>query len=72
MEGAAANARYDAIHEDKPFHNGDFTSWAKERSPRHPYHARDGVSIWVHDEDLSPDDDFLTDPREAVPSGDTS
>lgn len=71
MESAAANARYDAKHEARPYHDGTFQSWAKERSPHHPYHARDGVSIWVHDVDLAPDDDFLTD-GEAVPRGNTS
>lgn len=59
METAAANARYDELHEDKPYHDGNFGSWSKERSPLHPYHARDGVNIWVHDVDLSPDDRFL-------------
>lgn len=63
METDAANARYDAKHEKRPFHDGTFPKdphkWAEKRSSRHPYHARDGVSIWVHDVDLSPDDDFL-------------
>jgi hypothetical protein len=60
MENAAANARYDDKHRDKPYHDGQFKSWAKDRSPHHPYHARDGVTVWVHDEDLNPDDAFLT------------
>lgn len=59
METAAANSRYDAKHEKRPYHDGTFKSWAEKRSPGHPYHARDGVTIWVHDEDLSPDDNFL-------------
>ncbi len=60
MEEAAANRGYDKLHEALPYHDGTFTSWAKEHSPSHPYHARDGVRIWVAPEDLSPDDKFLS------------
>lgn len=59
MERAAANERFEAKHKDRPYHDGYRKSWAKERSPQHPYHFRDGVNVWVHDVDLSPDDDFL-------------
>lgn len=67
MENAAANARYTALHEKRPYHDGTFTSWAKERSDRHPYHADWGTTVWVHDVDLSPNDDFLT--NEEAPYG---
>lgn len=63
MESAAANRAYDALHEDRPFHDGTHTMWAKEASPDTPYHARDGVTVWVTPADLSPDDTFLTDPN---------
>lgn len=59
MESAAANDRYESKHKDRPYHDGSFKSWAKDRSRQHPYHFRDGVTVWVHDVDLSPDDDFL-------------
>lgn len=59
MEAAAADALLDEKHKDRPFHDGTRKSWAKERSPQHPYHFRDGAKLWVHDIDLSPDDDFL-------------
>lgn len=59
MASASANARYDELHEARPYHDGTFSSWSKERGSAHPFHARDGVTIWVHDTDLSPDDDFL-------------
>lgn len=59
MEQAAAEWRYDALHKAKPYHDGTFTSWAEERSLKHPYHARDGVSVWVAEADLTPHDHFL-------------
>lgn len=59
MEAASANALYDKRHDALPFHDGTFESWAKHRTPSHPYHFRDGVTVWVHTEDLAPDDDFL-------------
>jgi hypothetical protein len=59
MEQAAADARYDGLHKELPYHDGTFKRWAKERSPQFPYHFRDGVRIWVSDEDLSPHDHFL-------------
>ncbi len=59
MDRAAANAKYDRLHEKTPFHDGTFEHWAKERSVSHPYSHRDGVTIWLADTDLSPDDHFL-------------
>lgn len=53
------NALYDAKHAERPYHDGEFESWSKERSPMHPYHYRDGVTVWAHDVDLTPDDKFL-------------
>lgn len=67
MEVQAANRRYDELHEDRPYHDGSFTRWAKEPSRQTPYHYRDGVSVWVAPVDLSPDDNFLTDAK-AVPT----
>ncbi|KAB2807983.1 hypothetical protein F9L07_25270 [Pimelobacter simplex] len=64
MARASANARYDDLHDERPYHDGTFTHWAKDRSAAHPFHARDGVTIWVTTEDLTPDDDFLSDNRE--------
>jgi hypothetical protein len=59
MEQAAAEWRYAELHKDLPFHDGTFTSWAKERSLSHPYHLSDGVSVWVAESDLTPHDHFL-------------
>lgn len=65
METAAANAKYDRLHKDAPFHNGimgeggDFTSWSATQSDAHPYHFRDGVRIWVAETDHNPGDRFL-------------
>lgn len=57
---AAAEAAYDALHEDKPFHDGSFRLWSAKRGGKYRFHYRDGVTLTVHREDLSPDDDFLT------------
>lgn len=59
MDLAAAERKWAALHDDAQWHDGEFKSWAKERSDSHPYHLNDGVRIWVADVDYSPDDDFL-------------
>ena len=56
---AAAERLYALLHEDKPFHDGSFTKWAKEPSRGFPFHYLDGVSIWLSPVELNPDDDFL-------------
>lgn len=60
MATAGAEALYAQLHEGAPFHDGTFKSWAQKRSRTHPYHFSDGVTIWVAEEDLTPDDDFLS------------
>lgn len=62
MALAAAQRKYDELHEAKPFHDGTFKVWAEKRSDRTPFHYLDGVRIWVSAHDLTPDDDFLNDP----------
>jgi hypothetical protein len=57
---ASAEARYDALHDKAPFHDGTFTKWAAARDDAHPYHFRDGVTVWVSPTDVNPDDDFLS------------
>lgn len=59
METAAANARYDDIHKDEPFHDGTFENWSAKRTHAFPYHARDGVVIGASTTNLNPDDAFL-------------
>lgn len=61
MEREAADAKWQALHKDRPWHNGSFTSWAPHRSDEHPYHLSHGVVIGVAETDLRPDDAFLTD-----------
>jgi hypothetical protein len=60
MDQAAAEWRYDELHKEMPFHDGTRKSWSVERTRSHPYHYRDGASIWVASVDLNPDDDFLS------------
>lgn len=69
MELAAANRRYDAIHQDRPFHDGKFQAWSDKPSPMTPYHFRDGVTITVAETDLHPDDRFLDAPGLSLPPG---
>lgn len=59
MQLAAVNAMYDDLHREKPFHDGTERIWTAERSALTPFHYRDGVSIWLSETDLTPDDDFL-------------
>lgn len=64
MEQAGARARYERLHKEAPYHDGSFSSWAKERTNSHPYGMFDGVTIWVADRDLTPDDKFLSPHRQ--------
>ncbi len=70
MELQAAQAAYDRLHEDRPYHNGTFTDWAEKADELHPYRYTDGVTIDVADFDLDPDDHFMDDefaqPRQLV------
>lgn len=71
MEREAADRAYAELHEARPFHDGSFMSWSAERTRSHPYHFRDGVTVYVADEDAAPWDEFTT--RESVsplPPGD--
>lgn len=67
MEREAASVAYEALHgASAAWHDGTFTSWAKDRSPEHPYPASAGMSIGVAKRDLAPHDLFTTD-RDASP-----
>lgn len=57
MQTLGADRLYALEHEDEPFHDGYFTSWAKKPSASHPFHFRDGVTFVLTDTDLQPDDD---------------
>lgn len=67
MERAAAEARYDKLHEDRPYHDGAFLNWSDKRNGHYPYHYKDGVTVWVAAEDHNPDDDFLSPPAPPRP-----
>ncbi len=34
-------------HKEEPWHDGTFTTWAKEFSVETPSHFSDGMTIWV-------------------------
>lgn len=63
MLANGAARRWALKHKDKPFHDGDFQSWAKEPSNSHPYHFEDGVRVWVSRDDPGPDFLLEDDPR---------
>lgn len=59
MQLAAINALYDEQHKAKPYHDGLFRIWGEKRTPLTPFHYREGVTLWISREDLTPGDDFL-------------
>lgn len=61
METDAARARWQRLHDDKPWHNGRFEGWSADPSTATPYFRDMGVTIWAAEVDLNPDDDFLGD-----------
>jgi hypothetical protein len=68
MEREAANAKYERLHKDRPWHDGTFSStWSSEPSSRYPYKYDMGVTIGVSETDLRPDDAFLTDEKAPWP-----
>lgn len=60
MQLKGAERLYGLLHEEQPFHDGSFRSWAKSPSTSHPFHYLDGVSIWLSPTELDADDDFLS------------
>jgi hypothetical protein len=66
MERAGVQAKYDARHQKLPWHDGTFTSWAKDRSDSHPYHHSSGTTIWVSTVDHGLGGDFLGSALEGV------
>lgn len=62
MNEAAARHRYEELHRERPFHDGSFSRWSKERTESTPFHFQDGVEVYVSLTDDNPDDDFLTPP----------
>lgn len=60
MQLQAAMALYADLHADRPFHDGTFENWAAERSRAFPFRYDDGVSFYLAESDVDPDDDFLS------------
>lgn len=59
MQLKAAQRAYGERHKGQPFHDGTFTHWAEKWSPHMPFHYMDGVTIWMSETDVNPDDKFL-------------
>lgn len=59
MQLKAAQRAYDERHKAQSFHNGTFTHWSEKWSPYTPFHYMDGVTLWMSEVELSPDDNFL-------------
>lgn len=58
MMRSAAQDKYKALHEERPYHDGSFTDWAKDRSAQYPFHFEAGVTVDVAEDDLHPWDEF--------------
>ena len=61
MQLAAAMALYADLHEERPYHSGNFDEWSDKRSRDFAFHYSDGVSFYLAETDVNPDDDFLGD-----------
>lgn len=72
METQAAQARFERLHKDAPWHDGTFESWAEKPSRTHPYHHSHGTTIWVADTDLGLGGDFLAVGQVDAPQSDAS
>lgn len=59
MQQKGAQRLYEILHKDEPYHDGTFEAWAKDPSPDFPFHFADGVTIWMAEVDVNPDDKFL-------------
>lgn len=59
MQLKAAVRIYENLHKDKPWHDGSFQIWSDQFSRLTPFHFSDGVTIWLSETDLAPDDKFL-------------
>lgn len=70
-EARAADRKYTAMHQERPYHDGKFANWSERATPFTPYHYDDGVNIYVAPFDINPDDNFLNS-GEAVPDGGSS
>lgn len=70
MQEQAANARFQRLHEARPWHDGTFTSWAEKPDEEHPYHFTHGTTVWVAETDHGYGGDFLTDESPRLNGGD--
>lgn len=59
MQLEAAKRRFERLHQDRPYHDGTMTLWAKDSSDAFPFHYADGVSVWMAPVDLGLGGDFL-------------
>lgn len=53
-----AEAAYEALHKKRPWHDGTFTDWVKDRDADHPFYFTHGVKVGVAEVDVNPWDDF--------------
>lgn len=57
----AAKRLFSLLHEERPYHNGDFTGWSKEPSVSTPFHYGDGHRFYMAPVDVAPWDEWTTD-----------
>jgi hypothetical protein len=58
-ERMAAHARFEQLHQEKPYHDGAWGGWAKNPSEDAPYHFLQGATVWVAQADFGQGGDFL-------------
>lgn len=63
MEREGAQGRYRDLHKDREHHDGTFTRWSAKRTRETPFGFDEGVTIGVSETDLTPWDDFTTNPE---------
>lgn len=59
-EQQAAEAAYERLHEKRPWHNGDMSSWSEKPDAEHPYRYSHGVTIWAAETDHGHGGNFTT------------
>ena len=59
-ERAAAAALWAQMHAERPYHDGTESLFSEKRTRATPYRYDEGVTLFVSEVDLNPDDQFLT------------
>lgn len=69
MNEQAAQARWQRLHEAKPWHDGTFESWREKPDDEHPFHFSHGTNVWVAETDHGYGGEFLSDDESPLLEG---